>query len=235
MITKSKTTNKFESSEIRKNGWKRHDQYGRAKFRLTDAINVRFNSKNIAKYEMPREPFIVKCDAVDDEGTPIEIKNGYILDAEGNKIAIRFSEHLAIKSYRDAYKVICEKLKIQYKFLHGKRKRLDFSELYTRHPEIIPIAKLKLYGEKRKKAYYNQLLSFCSEHGVTDMYNNFLESEAVQNIYNNWVRNFTRKDFYLDCYNDIYHSSDLSFYVKSVRGYWGFNRMTVFVRLKKNI
>jgi len=243
MVTRNLIGQRFDNIECRKHGWSKQNTYGRAKFRLRDAIAVRFNPQNLKSYSLSRSPFIVKCNAIDGEGTPIEIKNREIITGDGNKLAILFSEHLSIKTYRDVYKLICEKKKINYRSYlwckkenrQSKRYKLDFSELYNKHPEIIPLNRLKKIGTKRKQAYYRSLMAFCHENGVTDMFNNFVQSDAVYGIFRNWIQNFRHKNFYLACPSGIYHSSDLSFYVKPVKGYWGFDRMTVFVRLKKNV
>jgi len=243
MLTRNLTGKKYEISECRENGWIRQNVFNRAKFRLRDAIAVRFNPKNLDNYPLQRTPFVIKCDAIDAIGVPIEIKKSHIITEDGNKLSIPYSEHLSIKTYRDVYKLICEKEKIAYKnYLwckkeqrQSKKYQLDFSNLYSKYPEIIPIERLQKLGMKRKQPYYHTLMQFCNERGVIDMFNNFVTSEGVQNIFNNWIQNFRRKNFFLDCPNGIYHSSDLSFYVKPVRSYWGFNRMTVFVRLKKNV
>jgi hypothetical protein len=88
-------------------------------------------------------------------------------------------------------------------------------------------------GKARKQSYYQQLVNFCDEYGVASMFNDFVASKPVQKIFTSWIQNFKRKDFYLDCQSGTYHSSDLSFYVEPVKGYWGLNRMTVYVKLKR--
>ena len=242
IATRTIIGNKFESTECNKHGWIHHNACNRAKFRLSDAIAVRFNAKNLNEYPISPTTFVIKCDALDKKGIPVEIKRGTIVNDNGVKLSISFSEHLSIKSYRDVYKIICEKLKIPYTYSpikqngeKSKRKILTFDKLYAKQPEIIPLEKLKSLGIKRKRIYYRTLMEFCQTNGATEMFNNFVTSEAVQNIFDSWVQNFRYKNFYLDCQSKLYHSSDLIFHVKPVRGYWGFDRMTVFARLKKNV
>jgi hypothetical protein len=243
MVTRNLTGQKFENIECRKHGWTQQRINGRSKFKLRDAIDINFNPKKLNTYIIPRTSFVVKCDALNKEGTPIEIKKHKIVSDGGDKLSILFAEYLSIKTNRDVYKLICEKLKILYKYdvwnktsqTKDKRKRISFDLLYSLHPEIIPLEQLKKFSDKRKRIYYHNLMNFCYEHGVTEMFNNFVSSKGVHKIFNRWIQNFRRKNFYLDCQSGLYHSSDLSFYVKPIKSYWGFNRMSVFVRLKKNV
>lgn len=223
----------FEKKECRKYGWTKQNTCAHAKFRLRDAIDVNFDPKSVNNYPMQRKPFIVKRDALDIHGTPVEIKSNELVDKSGKNLSILFSEYLSIKCYRDLYKIICEKLKIPYVYFHGERKRLNFDALYLQHPEIIKLEHTHSLDPERKQNYYQQLVTFCVEHGVTSMFNDFVASKPVQKIFNSWIQNFRRKNFYLDCKSGTYHSSDLSFSVKPVIGHWGLKRMTVFVKLKR--
>ena len=243
MIRKSLRNQRHQNGECNKHGWVKQNVYGRAKLRLNDAISLNFNPDNLEHYSIQRKPFVVKCDALDPNGTPIEIRRSDIVDDDGKKLSIMLSQYLSIKSYRDVYKLICVKSKISYNHkpinktngLPSKRLKITFDELYKTYPEIVPLDTLKTYGKKAKKTYYKQLIKFCVTNGVTEMFNKFISSDAVMNHFSNWSQNFKRKNFLLDCQSGIYHSSDLNFYVKPVRGYWGFDRMTVYVRLKKNV
>jgi hypothetical protein len=229
------TGTKFERTECKENHWTSKHKIARGKFRLSDAINVKFNAKYLSKYDIARRPFVVKCDAIDKDGIPVEIKKSKMITLTGKKLAISFAEYLSIKNYRDVYKLICEKMGYNYVYYQGKRKRITFDTLYKKHAKIERLEDLKVMDEKRKKLYYRWLVKFCQDNGVTEMFNNFVASKQIIDIFAGWIKNYRNKDFYLDCKDGIYHSSYLTFSIKLVKAHWGFNRVTVFVKLNKKL
>lgn len=225
----------FERSECVKNNWISLWSTNHAKFSLSDAIAVKFNPKSINNYNIQSKPFVIKCDAIDNKGVPIEIKKNGMVDGN-TKLTIPFSEYLSIKSYRDVYKLICEKYLISYIIFNGgKRNSVCFDGLYQKFPQLLTLEKLKSIDRLQKKQYYRDLYQFCISHGVTEMFNTFVGSNEIKKIFHSWIQNFKRKNFYVDCQSGIYHSSDLNFNIKLIKGYWGFDRITVFIKLKNNV
>lgn len=228
------TGKRFEAVECRKHGWTPSRSICQAKFRLRDAIRINFSLDRLDSYVIHKRPFVMKHDALDKKGTPIEIKKFHLIKKD-KKILIPFAEYLSIKNYRDVYKMICQKKGYAYYYYWGKKKCTSFASLYVKEPFIIPIKQLKLLDPVEKSAYYHKLSEFCKDSGVCDMFNEFVNSDEMLNMFYNWAKNFRNAHFYLDCQDGLYHGSQLTFSVRPVRSHWGFDRITVFVKLKKNV
>jgi hypothetical protein len=212
------TGKRFEKSECRKHGWTLKRSICQAKFRLRDAIKLNFDTDRLEDYTIHNRPFVMKHDALDKKGTPIEIKK-YSIIKNGKKVSIPFSEYLSIKSYADVYKMISQKKGYPFYYYWGKKRCTSYAALYAKEPFIIPVKKIKLLTPKQKKVYYLKLTQFCKDNGVCDMFNEFVNSKDILKIFYNWCRNFRNAHFYLDCKNGIYHGSQLTFDVRPVRSH----------------
>jgi hypothetical protein len=226
---------RYEHSVCKKYGWTPKRTFSHARFTLMDAIICNFNTNRLNDYAIHKRPFGTKSDALDKKGTPIEIKQYHLFDKKGKRMMKPFSEYLSIKSYRDIYKLICEYYEIPYfNWNGGKKKYFDFTGLYQHDKRFIPLENISKLDPIKRKRYYKFVLGYCKTSGVNEWFNSFVDTDQVKSIFHNWIRQFKRSNFYISTKDGIFHNSQVVFNVRLVESHWGFKRMTVFVKLKKN-